>query len=161
MAYFVLPRYAEAATFIENLARSPNLGAGFYYVMACRMNGKDPDMELLRSFPVHVGDLDEVNRFCIVEYPTPPTVDLSGLSREEMFERGEEVVLAPYFSAILLNRQSNEARYFVLGQSPHGFTTLRGVTPTLNANLGSGCEPELKEFVALLRERFIGTEQSA
>lgn len=98
MAYFVLPQYAcgEARTFIENLARSPTLGAGFYYVMACRMNGKEPDMELLRSFPVYLGDLDEPNRYCIIGYPTPTPVDLSGLSLEELFELEDKVVLAPY-----------------------------------------------------------------
>jgi hypothetical protein len=153
MAYFVLPQYvsSEAATFIEKLAGSPALGAGFYYVLACRMNGMEPDMELLRSFPVHLGDIDEANRFCIIEYPTPPSVDLSALSLGQMFELGDNVVLAPYFSAFVLNKQTNDARYYVLGQSPDGFTTLRGVTPTLNANLGPGCEPELKEFIALLR----------
>jgi hypothetical protein len=163
MAYFVLPQYAssEAATFIENLARSPILGAGFYYVMACRMNGKEPDTGLLRSFPVHLGDLDEANRFCIVEYPTPPAVDLSELSLDEMLQLGDEVVVAPYFSAIVLNKQSNEARYFVLGQSPDGYTTLRGVIPNLNANLGTGCEPELKEFIALLGERLREAETDA
>src|SRR5262249_45120750 len=145
----------EGATFIENLARSPTLGAGFYYVMACRMNGKEPDMELLRSFPVHLGDLDEDHRYCSVGYPTPPTVDLSELSLEEMLGLGNRIVLAPYFSAIVLNQQSKEARYFILGQSPDGFTTLRSVTPTMNANLGPGCEPDLKEFIALLRERCV------
>jgi hypothetical protein len=153
MAYFVLPRYAfgEAARFIENLARNPTLGAGFYYVMACQLNGKEPEVDLLRSFPVHLGDLDEVNTYCIVAYPTPPPVDLSDLSLDEMLELEDKVVLAPYFSAIILNKQSNEARYYVLGQSPDGGTTLRGVMPNFNANLGPGSEPELKEFIALLR----------
>jgi hypothetical protein len=163
MAYFVLPRYAEsgAVTFIENLARSPALGAGFYYVMACQMNEKEPDVELVRSFPVHLGDLDEANRYCIVAYPTTPAVDWSELSLEQMLELGDKVVLAPYFSAFILNKQSNAARYFVLGQSPDGFTTLRGVTPTMNANLGPGCEPELQEFIALLRERFVSGDPAA
>jgi hypothetical protein len=163
MAYRILPEYVsrEGATFIGNLTRSRTLGAGFYYVMACQMHGKEPDTNLLRSFPVHDGELDEANHYCIVEYPTPSPVDLSELSLEEMMELGNKVVLAPYFSAIILNKQSQEARYFVLGQSPDGFTTLRGVTPNLNANLGPACEPELKEFIALLRERCGGAEQNA
>jgi hypothetical protein len=161
MAYFLLPQYAEDATFIENLARSPTPGAGFYYVMACRMKGKEPDPALLRSFPVHLGELEETHRYCIIEYPTPPTVDLSGLPLEAMFELGDKVVLAPFFSAIVLHKQTNETRYFVLGQSPDGFTTLRGVTTNFNANLGPGCEPELQEFIALLRQRLNGAEQAA
>jgi hypothetical protein len=161
MAYFVLPRYVfhQAATFIENLGRSPTLGAGFYYVMACQMNKIEPDVQLVRSFPVHIGDLDETNRYCIVEYPTPPAVDLSELSLEEMFESGSNVVLAPYFSAIVLHKPSNTARYFVLGQSPDGFTTLRSVTPGMNANLGPGCEPKLQQFVALLRARICHNDE--
>jgi hypothetical protein len=157
MAYFLLPQYVsrEGATFVENLSRSATLGAGFYYVMACSMNAKEPDMNLIRSFPVHLGDLDAVHRYCIVQYPSPPAVDLSELSLDEMLQMADKVVLAPYFSAIVLNKQSNEVRYFILGQSPDGFTTLRGVTPELNANLGPGCEPELDEFVALLREKLV------
>jgi hypothetical protein len=158
MAYFVLPRYVAsgAAAFIENLARTPTLGAGFYYAMACQMNRKEPDTKLLRSFPVHLGDLDEHHQYCIVEYPKQPAVDLMELSVEEMLALGNKVVFAPYFSAIILSKQSKVARYFILGQSPDGHTTLRSVTPEMNANHGSGCEPVLEEFVSLLRERLAG-----
>jgi hypothetical protein len=152
MAYFVLPDYITrgAEALADRLSRSP-IEAGTFYMMACALKGLEPRMELLRSFPVHRGDLDNTTRFCIVEYPNPPAVDLSDLSLEEMFALGDKVVLAPYFSAILWDR-SESVRYFVLGQSLHGFTTLRSVTPDTNANLGPGCEPELEEFVALLRD---------
>ena len=116
------------------------------------MNGHEPRWELFRSFPVHLGDLDANTRYCIIQYPTPPVVDLSNLSLEEMFARGGHVVLAPYFSAIIWD-QTDSPRYFILGQSPDGFTTLRAVTLNTNANMGRGCEPELEAFVALLRER--------
>jgi hypothetical protein len=64
--------------------------------------------------------------------------------------------LAPYLSAVV-TRPGEPPRYFALGQSPDGFTTLRGVTPDMNANLGPGCEPELEPFLALLRERVSGS----
>lgn len=155
MAYFVLPRYVftEAVAFVEQLADSTHLGAGVYYVMACKMNGTEPDPDLLHAFPVHHGDLDATSRYCVVAYPTPPAVDLSAVPPDEVFARMDKVVLAPYFSAIVLPAASREARYFVLGQSPIGTTTLRGVTATTNANLGAGCEPDLELFLDLLRVR--------
>jgi hypothetical protein len=62
-------------------------------------------------------------------------------------------VLAPYFSAVIEDRNTREAQCFVLGQSPDALTTLRLVTPTMNANLGRGCEPELEAFLELHRQR--------
>jgi len=155
MAYFVLPRYvfAGAAALVEQLAGSTHLGTGLYYATACKMNGTEPDPDLVHAFPVRHGDLDATSRYCVVAYPTPPAVDLSGVPPEELFTRKDKVVLAPYFSAIVLPTASPEVRYFVLGQSPIGTTTLRGVTPTTNANLGSGSEPELEPFLDLLRVR--------
>src|SRR5262245_24856930 len=122
MAYFLLPQYVFGQTerLLSNLSGSPTLGAGFYYVMACQMNGKEPRDELIRSFPVHAGNLDEGHDYWIVGYPTPPAVDLADVPEEQMFEALQGVVLAPYFSAVIQNRQSKEVRYFILGQSVGG-----------------------------------------
>src|SRR4051794_18236259 len=81
MAYAVLPHYifGQLDTLLPNLSRSLTLGAGFYYVMACRMNETEPREELIRSFPVHAGDLDAEHTYHVIEYPPPPPVDLSPL----------------------------------------------------------------------------------
>jgi hypothetical protein len=155
MAYFVLPDYFTrgAEALADRLSSSP-LECGTFYIMGCTMRGLEPQMDLLHSFPVHRGDLNENTRYCIVEYPTPPALDLSDLSMEEMLALSGRLVLAPYFSAVLWDR-TGAARYYVLGQSPDGFTTFRKVEPDMNANLGPGCEPALGAFVDLLRERAV------
>ena len=153
MAYFVLPPYVfgDTKSFVGNLSRSSS-GARVYYVMASFRNRREPRTEL--SFPVHLGNLDADTHYCIIEYPTPPVVDLSDLSLEEMFTQAGKVVQAPYFSAIVQD-QNGPTRYFILGQSPDGFTTLRSVTLNSNANWGPGCEPEVQAFVELLREHLV------
>lgn len=153
MAYFVLPRYVfdDPERLISELTEN-GLRAGMLYMMACGMNGREPQMDLLRSFPVHAGDLGGDTRYCVVEFPTPPHVNLSDMTMEEVMASADAVVLAPYFAAVVTRPQS-PPRYFVLGQSPDGFTTLRRVTQNSNANLGPGCEPELIAFVELLREQ--------
>src|SRR5262249_12517292 len=136
---------------LRSLSSSPTLGAGFYYVMTCQAKGQEPRPELIRCFPVHQVDLDERRQCWIVGYPIPPAVDLSRLEGDDLFATLDAVVLAPYFSAIVKDRQDGSVQYFVLGQSPDGGTTLRGVTATINANLGPGCEPNLEAFTELLR----------
>jgi hypothetical protein len=152
MAYFVLPDYVTrgAEALADRLSSSP-IEAATFYMMGCSLRGLEPQMDLLRSFAVHRDTLNRTTRYCIVQYPTPPALNLSDLSLEEMFARSDQVVLAPYFSALVWGRDGPD-RYFVLGQSPDGFTTLRAVTTDMNANLGPGCEPELHAFVDLLRE---------
>lgn len=151
MAYFVLPAYVfdDVERLVDTLSRDPTR-PGSFYMMACSRNQREPRMELFRSFPVHQGNFDAATRYCIIEYPTPPEVDLSDLSLEEMFAKASGVVLAPYFSAVVWGKEG--VRYFILGQSPNGGTTLRQVTLESNANCGPGCEPELGAFIALLRE---------
>ena len=43
MAYLVLPRYVYGQPDILRNTLTGSLGGGFYYVMACQMNGKEPD----------------------------------------------------------------------------------------------------------------------
>jgi hypothetical protein len=151
MAYFLLPQYVFENTeaVLKALAGDETPGAGFYYVMTCAANGKEPRPELIRSFPVHCGTLDDHRRYTVVQYPSPPPVGVSAF--DQAMAALENVVLAPYFSAIIENTDSKEIHYFILGQSPVGSTTLRGVRPGMNANLGEGCEPELDQFIELLR----------
>jgi hypothetical protein len=68
--------------------------------------------------------------------------------------RDQVPVLAPYFSAVVRHRQTNEVNYYTLGQAPTGGgTTLRAVMPdNSNCNLGPGPEPRLDAFLARLRD---------
>ena len=155
MAYFVLPRYAfqETERIVTELTQNPEAAAAFYYILTCKMDEKEPRDELVRSFAVHTGVLNDDFNYTILGYPTKSSVNVADLPDDDILDALEGVVLAPYFSAILNNPDTGEVKYFVLGQSPDGHTTLRAVTEGMNANLGRGCEPEISAFVALLRER--------
>lgn len=155
MAYFVLPRFlfSEPDRVLEAFQAGPRVGAHIYYVITCESHEKVPREDVMSSLSVHAGILSATDRYYVVEYPPPPPVDLAGLPEEEIMRVLGSVVLAPYFSAIVQDQATRELRYFVLGQSTDGHTTLRRVTPELNANMGRGCEPELDSFVALLAER--------
>lgn len=74
------------------------------------------------------------------------------MTPRHMIDAMQGIVLAPYFSAMIRERTTGTARYYVLGQSLDGHTTFRTVTPEMNANLGPGCEPELDAFLELLRQ---------
>src|SRR5262249_20241878 len=129
------------------------LGAMFFYVLTCQADGKEPDPEAVAAFAAHTGTLDDRHDYYVIEYPSPPPVDLSDVDPDRMFEEMSRIALAPSFSAMVQEKASGAVRYFILGQSPDGDTTLRGVSPGMNANLGPGCEPELEAFLQLLRER--------
>ena len=90
--------------------------------------------------------------------PTPPPVSID-LSNEDILEALEGVVLAPYFSAILKGKTTDEVKYFILGQSPDGYTTLRATDGGVNANLGRGSDPEPNAFLELLRHRLVGRSE--
>ncbi len=154
MAYFVLPQYVfnQREKLIGELSAG-RIGAMFFYVLTCKMGGKEPNPEVVQSLMVHKGSLDDNHNYYIIQYPTPVPVDISELPDDQVFQAMQNVVLAPYFSAVIEDNRTKEARYFILGQSPDGHTTLRGVTLEYNANLGRGCEPELELFLTLLRSR--------
>lgn len=159
MAYFILPPYVynQPDKIVQELQSGP-MGAMFFYALTCSVIGKEPEKEALAQFAAHTGTLDEEHDFYIIEYPTPPSVNLMDDDAEAMIAQMQNIVLAPYFSAMIRTRTDGSVRYFILGQSPDGHTTFRSVTPDINANLGRGCEPRLDAFVALLRERLPTTE---
>ena len=151
-AYFVLPprAYADTTELQSEFEESPDTWAAFYFLEAAKRRGVRPDAELVRAVCGHTGRLDEEYDFIVVEYPRFPATNLlADSSVVPSLPLG--YVLAPYFSAVVIDRDSNEVRYFVLGQSPDALTTLRSVSPKLNANPGRGCEPELQVFLKLLR----------
>ena len=89
----------------------------------------EPDLEDAERFCWHVGSLvaSQYDSY-VLEYPAVAPVDLS-LGMPEHVLKGELFVLAPYFSAIIVDRATNESQYFVLGQAPlGGGTTFRCVT---------------------------------
>ncbi len=163
-AYFVVPRYAfeETERFTSDFLKSPDLAAKFFYVMAAQMRNEEPDPGDAARVGGATGLLDDRHDYYLIAYPTFPAVDLLAdfdAGREPNAGLPEEAgpyVLAPYFSAAVIERQTQAVSYFVLGQSPDARTTLRSVTLTTNANLGPGCIPDREAFLALLRERMAG-----
>lgn len=161
-AYFVLPHYVfgEPQRVLKDFAERPDYSAKFFYVMACQVRDWEPSPDDLRQITAHSGMLNDDRSYHIIEYPPFPPVDITGRSGasgapsadsfKAVRDAMRNVVLAPYFSAIIYGEQGIE-HYLVLGQSPDGATTLRRVTPRINANLGRGCAPSLAAFVSLLR----------
>jgi hypothetical protein len=152
-AYFALPQYVfnKPKSVLNDFAKDPNYQAKFFYVMACKMSQSEPHEEDVRAITAQSVDLGNGWKSYIVEYPKFPPIDLSSLAQSDMVNDIRNVVLAPYFSAILFRNPENIEHYFVLGQSPMGGTTFREVRQEANANLGEGCEPTLALFAEFLR----------
>jgi hypothetical protein len=153
VAYFILPHYAhnDPAKVAELCLTTPTAAGPFFYTMACLGRKVEPVPEDGRRFRWHHGRLTEGHEYFALEYPTPPPVDLSDVPLDQLVNR--PVVLAPHFS-VIVRGAGGEGSYFVLGQAPMGGgTTLREVSPGINANLGPGPEPTLTAFLDAARER--------
>jgi hypothetical protein len=154
IAYFGLPRYAfqDCEKLVEMFRKGASTVGPFFYLMACKISEVEPVPEEARGFRAHTGQLDEACDYFILEYPTPPTVDLSGMNPADVTPEMLPV-LAPYFSAVVRHHTTGEVKYFTLGQNPIGGTTVRSVTPQgENCNHGPGPKPELEPFLVRLRE---------
>ena len=160
MAYSILPHYAfkDLAKAVDMWVRSPRTLPAFFYLMACQVRKTEGITEEAGRFRPHQGALDSTRNFYAMEYPPPPPVDLTGKTPEEILKAGSAIVLAPYFSAIVCNRDQSQARYFVLGQRPQGvgppegLTTFREVAADgANYNCGPGSNPGLPAFLELIR----------
>ena len=158
VAYFVLPRraYADIEELKSEFDDSPDLAAITYFSSAAKARGVAPLADDLRALRTHTGKLDARQDFIVIEYPRFPAVNLLESCNGGLPPHANTYVLAPYFSAIVEDRATREVQYFVLGQSADARTTLRLVSPAMNANLGPGCEPELNAFLELLRQRTAG-----
>jgi hypothetical protein len=154
IAYFILPSYIAQAPdkLFEHLSKG-NEGAVFLYVVACQQAKRQPMKEEAFAFSLHEGDMETGQHYWIVQYPTPPPVNFSKPEFVPLGHPDRKVVLAPYFSAVLRNRNDNALSYYILGQAPFGGTTLRSVSGSDNSNLGPGCEPEVGAFIRLVTER--------
>lgn len=155
VAYFILPHYAycDFAKIADLCLNTPNVAGPFFYLMACVSRKIEPVIEDGKRFTWHYGELTAGQKYFILEYPTPPPVDLSEVPIEEMIGGKSPIVLAPHFSAVLRNESGGESNYYVLGQAPlGGGTTLRHVSDDgVNSNLGPGPAPRLADFLAALR----------
>lgn len=153
-AYTVLPGRAHAGPeeLHADFGDAPDLAALDLYRRAARGRVTEPDPDDLRAIRGHVGRLDAERDVLVIDYPTYPAIDLLAAPHGLPPDAGV-YVLAPYFSAVVIDRDTREVNCFVLGQSANAKTTLREVSPAMNANLGPGCEPELGAFLELLRKR--------
>ncbi|QJW97412.1 hypothetical protein [Frigoriglobus tundricola] len=153
VAYSVLPRraHADAPGLRAEFGESPDGRAQFYFAEAAKGRRKQPRAELVSAVRGHTGRLDGKRDYIVIQFPLFPAVDLLADPSGGPAPPGG-YVLAPYFLAVVIDRGSNEVRCFVLGQSPDARTTLRRVSPDKNVNLGRGCEPNLEDFLALLRQ---------
>ncbi|HEX5219851.1 MAG TPA: hypothetical protein VFZ59_09810 [Verrucomicrobiae bacterium] len=145
VAYYVLPHYAfnDCDKLIRKFIDDAPKAGPFLYLIGCQMLKAEPIRDDALKLQAHHGQLDGTHDYFVLEYPTPPPVDLSAA----------EVVLAPHFSAILRARQQGGVAYYTLGQAPLGSgTTLRSVTADgKNCNLGPGPGPQLDAFLAALQ----------
>ena len=153
MAYVELPSraHADVRELRAEFEDAPDVAAVRYFVRAAKHRGANATADDLRRLRAHVGELDDRRDVIVIEYPRFPAEDLLAGTTSDL-PAAANFVLAPYFSAVAFDRDTREANCFVLGQSLDGNTLLRVVTPTLNMNLGPGCEPELRAFLKLLRK---------
>jgi hypothetical protein len=154
IAYFILPHYAfKDCEKIIGMFTDTRASVGpFFYLMGCQVQKTEPVHEDALRFRSHQGKLDDERDYFVLEYPTPPPIELSGIDPVQLTQ-GRAPVLAPHFSALVRDRQTKAVRYYTLGQAPiGGGTTLRSVTPDgTNCNLGPGPEPRIESFLTRLR----------
>jgi len=154
VAYFVLPHYAhnDCEKLVEMWKNSPASAGPFYYLMACQMQKTEPINEVALCFRAHYRALDDRRDCYVMQFPEPPPFVLPTTDIEELMKI-KMPVLAPYFSAVVRDRQTKSVRYYVLGQAPTGGTTLRSVgADQTNYNLGPGPNPTLEEFLAAISQ---------
>ncbi|MES3022072.1 MAG: hypothetical protein V4857_10870 [Pseudomonadota bacterium] len=160
IAYGIFPHYAhhKMAELRALVASDPgNVGKVFYFAacVARGVRGLDIDADKYR---LHQVALDATRSCLVLEYPQPKLTGGSGQSFSDSVKaiQSGEMVIAPFFSAALVDGGSDEVRFFVLGQTSFGpGTVLRFVEPDgQNRNLGPGPEPRLELFLAALAQDF-------
>lgn len=164
-AYSLLPHYLyadEVGGTRSLLMESPRVAGIKLLVGASMLNESEPNEQMMKRFSEtkgHSGRLSPGTQYRIVEYPQPAPVDvedfeqLQSLPPEQLLQRLASVILAPYFSILLLDDDLVVLEYLVLGQSPDGATTLRLVEQDRHSNLGPGCKPEFDALIEFLTKR--------
>jgi hypothetical protein len=155
VAYFILPHYAfeDLPKLVDLCLNTPTAAGPFFYIMASQVRKVEPNIEVAKRFRWHHGQLTKGGEYFVLEYPTPPPVDMSDMPLEQVVGGGGPLVLAPYFSAII--RGAGSVQYFILGQAPMGGgTTVRCILPEgANCNLGPGPKPQLAAFLEAVQKR--------
>jgi hypothetical protein len=159
IAYFILPHYAfnELSKVTDLCLKSPEAAGPYYLVMASVRRNLEPTIEDAKKLQWHHGDLSGGIEYFVLQYPTPRPIDFTGAPLAKFQEARDGlpvIVMAPYFSAVVVKEGQAEAEYFVLGQAPMGGgTTLRTIRRDgANCNLGPGPEPELPLFLEAIRK---------
>jgi hypothetical protein len=151
MAYMLLPHYAyqDFGKIVDLWTTTPASAGPFLYLMVCQYHRIEPSPDDATRFRVHQGNLSDGKIYYALEYPVPPPVDLANIDLADAVD-GEPPILAPHFSAVVVNESSLKVSYYVLGQAPlGGGTTMRSVTAEgANCNHGPGPEPRLDRFLA-------------
>lgn len=149
MAYMLLPQelHQNPQATLERIRRTQPANAGaLFYTKACMSSGCMPGRKDATEFYTHIGRLSPKKAYYIIQYPQPSPLCL---------DAGLPVVLAPYFSAAIVEETIGRISYYVLGQALTGGTTLRTVTAdgtkVSSANIGEGSEPTLEAFLQLLQ----------
>lgn len=144
MAYMLLPQelHQNPQATLERIRSQPASAGALFYTKACMSSGCMPRRKDATEFYTHIGRLSPKKAYYIIQYPPPSPLCLdAGLP-----------VLAPYFSAAIVEETIGRISYYVLGQALTGGTTLRTVTADgTNANIGEGSEPTLEAFLQLLQ----------
>ena len=148
IAYFLLPDiiFNDVSRLVEHCQDKRSAGP-FFYAMACKARGIEPQIESAKLYHWHSGGFDETRQYLLLEYPTPQPVELDVDDPMALFRSDTKIVLAPYFSLILYG--NGEPVYYILGQSPMGGqTTFRQILAEgANCNLGPGPSPTIEEFL--------------
>lgn len=146
MAYITLPQelYQNSHATLNRIRTRPESAGFLFYTKACMSQGCMPKRDDATAFFIHIGRLTSNETFYIIQYPPPQPLRLdAGLP-----------VLAPYFSAIIVDETSGQFSYFVLGQRLDELTSLRTVNANgANVSIGYGSEPTLDAFLQLLRSK--------
>jgi hypothetical protein len=156
IAYSIVPVATEKdpQKIIQLWNTSPPSAGAFFYGAACQLFDHRPDRDLVKEFRCHQVKLDGTRDCYVLEYPKPTPINLTAEELIKMAQKSRDriPVLAPHFSALIHEPGREQIDCFVLGQSFHGGTTLRGVDAESNSNLGPGPDnPTLDAFMDALR----------
>lgn len=152
IAYKLFPAYAfeQPKALLDAIESSPDSTHALLYFIICKAHEIEPDHADAERYRWHKISGEPSGIRLILEYPKPAPIDLSDQSFEDIKNSMGKWVLAPHFSALIVDEPDAKPAYYVLGQSSMGGgTTLRRVDADgANLNLGPGPQPELAAFLA-------------
>src|SRR4029077_21146239 len=156
IAYNLLPKRLYSEPQKTLLTFTLKSGASFWYEIGCQAHGKQPIEEERGAFNAFYGRMAVDVDSYILEYPSPPQLDILELQDHLTHPVPSRVdidrpVLAPYFSGILHRKSDHHLRYCVLAQGIGDQATLRSVGPNGEETvLGFSPEHSLDAFVKIL-----------